>query len=81
MVELSVIPASIKYRLRRPSIAKMFDVITMNGSVVIARTAGIESIANTRSVTSTMTRATASGWHRGLHPSTEPEIYFHTAWT
>ena len=44
-------PASRKYIARRPRIAKTFDVSTMNGSIVIAKIAGIESTAK---ITSTM---------------------------
>ena len=42
-------PASMKYIARRPRIAKTFDVSTMNGSIVIAKMAGMESTANTMS--------------------------------
>jgi len=41
-------PASIKYIARSPRIAKMLEVKTMNGSVVMAKIAGIESTANIR---------------------------------
>lgn len=47
-----------KYKERRPSIAKMFDVITIKVSLVIANTAGIESNAKARSVISTENNAT-----------------------
>jgi hypothetical protein len=39
----------------------MFDVMTMNGSDVIAKTAGIESRAKTRSVISIIAMATSNG--------------------
>src|SRR3712207_7926829 len=50
-----------KYRLLRPSIANTFDVITIKGSDIMAKTAGIESRAKIRSVISTITRATNNG--------------------
>ena len=40
-------PASKKYKLLKPRIAKIFEVITINELVVIANIAGIESNANT----------------------------------
>lgn len=54
-------PARRKYKLLRPRIAKIFEVMTINESVVIAKMAGMESNANTRSVISTITRATSIG--------------------
>ncbi len=45
-------PASRKNRARRPRMAKMLEVYTMNGSRVIARIAGTESTANMMSVVS-----------------------------
>ena len=49
--------------------AKMFEVITINESVVIASIAGIESNANTKSVISTITRATSIGVaYKSLRP-------------
>ena len=44
-----VISANKKYKARKPIIAKIFEVNTMNGSVVTAKIAGIESTANTTS--------------------------------
>ena len=41
--------------------AKIFDVKTMNGSVVMPKMAGIESTAKTMSLTSMTMRATISG--------------------
>ena len=41
--------------------AKTFEVKTMNGSRVTPKIAGIESTANTTSVTSTTTRTRSSG--------------------
>ena len=57
----SAMSASRKYIARRPRIAKTFDVSTMNGSVVIAKIAGIESTAKMRSETSTSTSTRNSG--------------------
>ena len=37
---------STKYRLLRPRIAKILEVYTIKGSVVMEKIAGIESIAN-----------------------------------
>ena len=54
-------PASKKYKLLKPRIAKIFEVITINELVVIANIAGIESNANTKSVISAITRATSIG--------------------
>lgn len=50
-----------KYKLLKPRIANIFDVIMINESVVMAKIAGIESIANTKSVISTITSATSIG--------------------
>ena len=58
---LSAIADSRKYIERSPSTASMFDEKTMKGSVVIAKIAGIESIAKTRSVDSSTNRQTKSG--------------------
>ena len=52
MWKRSATSTSRKYRARKPMMANRFDVKTMNGSVVMAKIAGIESTANTRSVTS-----------------------------
>jgi hypothetical protein len=54
-------PASAKYRLRSPRIANTLLVNTRNGSVVIAKIAGIESTAKIRSVNSTRSSARNSG--------------------
>src|SRR3990172_2858941 len=54
-------PASTKYRDRRPRMAKMLEVNTMNGSVVMASTAGTESTANTTSVDSITASTSRSG--------------------
>jgi hypothetical protein len=43
---------------RRPMMAHMLLVKTMNGSVVMPKIAGIESIANTTSAVSTISRVT-----------------------
>ena len=51
----------MKYRLRRPRMAKMFEVKTMSGSLVRAKMAGTESTANTMSVISRKSRAMKSG--------------------
>jgi len=51
----------MKYRARRPKIAKAFDVKTRNGSSVTAKIAGIESTAKMMSVVSTSTRTARSG--------------------
>jgi hypothetical protein len=56
-----ITPWSRKNSERSPRIAKMFEVKTMNGSVVMAKIAGIESTANTRSVHSIRTRTIRSG--------------------
>jgi len=42
------------------STAKMFEVNTMNGSRVTPKIAGMESMANTRSVNSTSTRTSST---------------------
>ena len=47
-----MIPAKAKYKALKPKIAKIFDVIIINGSLEIAITAGIESIAKIISVDS-----------------------------
>ncbi len=49
---LSATAESRKYIERSPRTARMLDEKTINGSVVIAKMAGMESIANTRSVDS-----------------------------
>src|SRR3989338_475804 len=59
-------PASTKYRDRRPRMAKMLEVNTMNGSVVMASTAGTESTANTTSVDSITASTSRSGV--AIHP-------------
>ena len=53
--------ASRKNSERSPSTAKMFDVKTRNGSRVMPKIAGIESMAKIRSVTSTSTSTSSSG--------------------
>ena len=54
-------PPIKKYSALKPKIANTFEVITINGSLVIANTAGIESIANTKSVNSIIARPTSNG--------------------
>ena len=54
-------PASRKYSARRPRTAKALEVNTTNRSLVTPNTAGIESSANTTSVTAMATRATSRG--------------------
>jgi len=54
-------PASAKYIIRRPRIAKMLLVNTSSGSAVTAKTAGIESVANTTSAPSIRIIASANG--------------------
>ena len=61
MWNLSCAPASRKYRLRRPRMAKTLLVKTMNGSLVTAKIAGTLSTAKTMSLTSIMHSATKSG--------------------
>ena len=51
-----IIPARAKYSDRRPRIANTFDVYTIKELVVMAKMAGIESTAKTRSVVSTTMR-------------------------
>ena len=58
----SIMPASAKYKLRKPRIANTLLVNTRNGSPVIAKIAGIESTAKIRSVNSTISSAS------GLYP-------------
>ena len=57
----SAISANRKYIERKPKIAKIFEVKTINGSVVIAKIAGIESTAKIRSENSTSTSTKNSG--------------------
>src|SRR5215208_3285268 len=54
-------PASMKYRARRPRMAKASEVQTTKVLVVIAKIAGIESTAKTTSVVSTAIRTARSG--------------------
>lgn len=54
-------PAKAKYKDLKPKIAKILDVKTINESVVIAKIAGIESIAKITSVNSTAMRVRNSG--------------------
>ncbi len=54
-------PSSRKNRLTMPSRLNAFAANTTNVSRVIAKIAGIESIANITSKTATMTRADAAG--------------------
>ena len=61
MWNLSIAPASIKYRARKPRIAKVFDVKTINGSFVSAKMAGTESTAKMTSVASKKSSATNKG--------------------
>jgi hypothetical protein len=49
---LEAIPARIKKRALRPRIAKIFEVKTMKGSLVIAKIAGTLSTAKMMSVNS-----------------------------
>jgi len=60
-VKRSNIPASRKNNERSPKIAKMLEVNTMNGSVVTAKIAGIESSAKITSVNSTSKSAVNRG--------------------
>ena len=54
-------PASRKYSARSPRIANAFELNTMNGSWLTARTAGTESTAKITSVASTRTSTANSG--------------------
>ncbi|MNI96772.1 hypothetical protein D3C73_1552950 [compost metagenome] len=54
-------PASRKYSARRPMMAKMLEVNTINGSVVTAKMAGMLSTANTTSVASITSSTTNMG--------------------
>ena len=56
-----MMPARRKYNDRIPRIAKILDVNTMKGSLVIAKMAGIESMANMMSVNSMKMRANRRG--------------------
>ena len=56
----SIIGASAKYRLRRPSTANTFELNTRNGWLVTAKIAGIESTANMTSEVSTNISTTKS---------------------
>jgi hypothetical protein len=58
---LCMIPARRKKSARKPRIAKIFEVNTISGSLVIAKMAGTESTAKTMSVISMNTRHTKSG--------------------
>ena len=53
---ISTTPAKAKYKALNPRIAKIFDVIIINSSLVIAMIAGIESTANKISVDSIKSR-------------------------
>src|SRR5262249_33460909 len=53
--------ATTKNRERNPRMAKMFEVKTMNGSLVIAKIAGMESSAKTTSADSTSTSDSSRG--------------------
>jgi len=52
---------STKNSERKPMMAKMFDVNTMNGSLARAKIAGTESMAKMMSLNSMKARATKSG--------------------
>ena len=54
-------PASTKYSERSPRMAHTFEVNTMNGLVVTAKMAGMESVAKTTSDNSTMMSVRKSG--------------------
>src|ERR1035437_1823941 len=56
-----IIPAMAKYSDRKPNIAKMLEVYTMNVLLLIARTAGILSTANMRSEDSNIRRTRNKG--------------------
>jgi hypothetical protein len=62
-------PASRKYRARRPRIANAFDVNTKKVSEVTAKIAGIESTAKITSVVSTTTSTASNGVARRLPAS------------
>ena len=53
--------ARAKYKARRPSIAKMLLVRTINGSRLTEKTAGIESTANATSVVSITSKVINNG--------------------
>ena len=53
--------ASRKYMARSPMIAKIFEVNTMNGSVVTAKIAGMLSTAKTKSLASINTNTSNIG--------------------
>ncbi|MNV90861.1 hypothetical protein D3C71_1852850 [compost metagenome] len=59
-------PASRKNIARRPSTAKTLEVSTMNGSVVIAKIAGMLSTAKITSVTAIRISTTNSGVNQRL---------------
>jgi hypothetical protein len=56
-----IIPETAKYRERNPNIANMFDVYTINVSLLIARIAGMLSTAKIRSVDSTTSNTRNKG--------------------
>ena len=61
--------ARTKYNERNPKIAKIFEVKTINGSVVMAKIAGILSNANIMSVVSTTIKAINRGVATQSFPS------------
>ena len=63
---LSINPVIAKYRLRKPRMAKAFEVKTINGSCVMESTAGMESKAKTISVDSNIVRTIKSGVIKNL---------------
>src|ERR671911_1418208 len=70
-------PASIKYKARKPRMAKALEVHTTKVSVVIAKIAGIESTAKTTSVDSTAIRTASSGVAMSLPPSWTRSLFEH----
>src|SRR5690554_5186453 len=60
-LNLSSMPTIKKYIDRKPITASMFELNTMKGSAVMARMAGMLSMAKNRSVSSMMISATNSG--------------------
>lgn len=56
-----IIPAMAKYKERKPKIAKIFEVYTINMSLLIASMAGMLSTANIRSEDSIIIRTRNNG--------------------
>src|SRR5690349_20754925 len=65
----SIIRANTKYKARKPKIAKMLEDHTMKGSCVMAKIAGMLSIANTKSLNSMKIKARNKGVATHFAPS------------